>query len=247
MTEHRVLDLSLAARAFVPALGDYPAPLQAPAVHTWRGRMLNEYGSAQVFDALAADLDDAGFDAHLGGQCRHFAEEERHHGALCAAVVLALGEEPRGIVPVRAEYPAHGDAPPRAGALRNVIHVCCLSETVAVSLIGAERLQMPVGPLRDLLTRIYADEIGHARFGWKVLERIAPTFSAEERAAIERYLPVAFAHLEHHELALLPDAGVQAPAGGEKLGLCGGAGTRSLYFETVDSVIRPGLQRWFEC
>ena len=44
-----------------------------------------------------------------------------------------------------------------------------MSETVAVSLIGAERLEMPEGPLRELLTTIYADECAHANFGWRLL------------------------------------------------------------------------------
>jgi hypothetical protein len=217
--------------------------LQRAALATWRGRMMNEYASASVFEALGQQLISAGFAAEYAETCRGFALEERRHGILCGAVVTALGGAAKAELPTPAPYPAHLDAPARAAALRNVIHICCLSETVAVSLIGAERLRMPPGPLRELLTTIYADEIGHARFGWKLLERTAPTLSVDERAAIERYFPVAFAHLEQHELALLPD--VDAPAGGEVLGLCGGSEARALFYETLSEIIRPGLRRWF--
>jgi hypothetical protein len=119
-----------------------------------------------------------------------------------------------------------------------------MSETVAVSL-GAERLEMPDGRLRELLTRIYADELGHARFGWRLLEQIRASLDARERAAIEQYLPRAFAHLEAHELAHLPDR--DAPPNGSLLGLCSGKQARELLYETIDEVIRPGLRRWFHC
>ena len=48
-----------------------------------------------------------------------------------------------------------------------MLSICCLSETVAVSLIGAERIEMPDGELRELLTKIYADEVrpDHCRAG----------------------------------------------------------------------------------
>jgi hypothetical protein len=237
------LDLSQAARRFAPALSGYPAALRGSAIRTWRARMVNEYSSARVFEALGQQLAEAGFEAKLVRTCLGFAGEERRHGVLCGAVVVALGGEARASIDSPATFPTHPDAPPRAAALRNVIHVCCLSETVAVSLIGDERAQMPNGPLCDLLTSIYADEVGHARFGWRLLERVAGTLTATERLAVERYLPVALSQLEHHELAHLPD--VDAPPCGEQLGLCSGRDARQLFYDTVETVIIPGLQRWF--
>jgi len=207
--------------------------------------MQNEYCSSEVFEALSAQLHAAGFGASLVGECAGFAGEERKHGVLCASVVTALGGEATVRLQPLSPFPTHPDAPRRAAVLRNLIHICCMSETVAVALIGAERLEMPAGPLRELLSTIYADEVGHARFGWRLLERVAPELDAEERAAIERYLPTAFAHLTRHELAHLPDCA--APTGGAALGLCSGRGARVLFAETVASVIRPGLQRYFQC
>ena len=71
---------------------------------------------------------------------------ERRHGVLCGAVVEALGGEARAEVPERAPFPDHGDVSPREGALRNVLSVACLSETVAVSLTD------PGTPLRGTVT-----------------------------------------------------------------------------------------------
>jgi hypothetical protein len=228
----------------MPDLRGAPPELLRECVTTWRARMVNEYSSSVVFDGLAAQLEPT-FGAELARECRGFAAEERHHGVLCGAVVEAADGEARAEGLNHPAFPLHTDAPPRAAALRNVIHVCCMSETVAVALIGAERLEMPEGSLRRLLTRIWSDEVGHARFGWRLLECVGAELSPVERAAVERYLPTAFAHLEAHELAHLPER--DAPTGGAAYGLCSGTDGRALFYDTLERVIRPGLRRWFDC
>jgi hypothetical protein len=125
--------------------------------------------------------------------------------------------------------------------LRNVLSVSCLSESVAVALIGAERLRMPEGELRDLLTRIYADEVGHARFGWRLVTTEIPRLHADARARLGAYLAVAFAHLEAHELAHLPITG-PLPRGAEDVGVCDGADARGLFYATVTEVLVPQLE-----
>src|SRR5204863_6003737 len=126
-------------------------------------------------------------------EVRGFAAEERRHGVLCGAVVEALGGEALAEIPDGEEYPAHEDAvTPLEAALRNMLSICCLSETVAVSLIGAERIEMPEGELRDLLTKIFADEVGHSRFGWRTLARVAPTLDGATKERLGDYLEVAF-------------------------------------------------------
>jgi hypothetical protein len=233
------LDLRAAARARQPPLP--PAgPLTAAVIATWRGRMVNEHGSARVFEALSAQLAGIG-EVDGAAACLRFADEEREHGALCGAVVEAAGGE--ALAPARPddEFPLHADTRARAAALRNVLAVCCLAETVAVALIGAERHDMPDGPLRELLTRIWADEVGHARFGWVTLARLAPTLDADERAAVARYLPLALGHLEAHELAHLP-LGPSWPDEAARFGLCDGADARTLFYDTVTDVIIPQLE-----
>ena len=122
-----------------------------------------------------------------------------------------------------------------------MLSVCCLSETVAVALIGAERAELQAGPLRTLLTRLWADEIGHARFGWHFLAEAIPTLRADAIARTNAYLARAFAHLEAHERAHLPLVRLETDAAA--YGLCDGYESRALFYETVSSVILPQLAR----
>jgi hypothetical protein len=235
------LDLRAAAAEYRPSIPEL-SHLREAAIVTWRGRMINEHGSARVFEALAEQLRAAGLSESILAQCRSFAAEERHHGVLCGAVVEALGGEATAHVEVGPLVPAHEDAASALeAALRNVLSVCCLSETVAVALIGAERLEMPEGELRKLLTRIYADEVGHSRFGWRLLGALAPSLDETTRSRLGDYLVVALEHLVEHELAHLPITS-EPPAEGAVYGLCCGKDARALFFDTIETIIVPGLE-----
>lgn len=235
-----LLDLRDGARAAAPRVTASPA-VRARAIATWRGRMINEHGSAQVFEQLAAQMARAGFSAEASGACAAFAEEERTHGVLCGAVVEAFGGAAVAPALAEATLPEHEDVSRVEAVLRNVLSVSCLSESVAVALIGAERLRMPEGELRTLLTRIYADEVGHARFGWRLVTAEVPRLDADARARLGAYLAVAFAHLESHELAHLPITG-PLPDGAETAGVCDGAEARELFYATVCDVLVPQLE-----
>ena len=215
-----VLDLREQAQQRRPVVPELPA-LQVAAVATWRGRMINEYQSAEVFGALAAQAGRCGLSDAVVEQLREFEAEERKHGVLCGGVVEALGSEARAEVSTPRHLPEHADVPALEGFLRNVLSVSCLSETVAVALIGAERLEMPESPLRELLSEIWADEVGHARFGWRVAQELLPKLDEAARARLSLYLRVALRQLELHELAHLPLSSTPPPEG---VAADGGAG-----------------------
>ena len=210
------------------------------AISTWRGRMINEYSSAPVFEGLAIQLENAGFSLNEIEQCKQFAREERKHGVLCGAVLEALGAE--AIIPARPAhtFPHHENVSGVEGVIRNLLSISCMSETIAVALVGAERIEMPEGALRDLLTEIYADEVGHARFGWRIVQREVPALDEATKARLSRYLSVAFAHVEQHELEHL-SATSAPPAEGVELGVCNGADARALFYDTINEVIIPQL------
>lgn len=203
--------------------------------------MVNEHGSARVFEALAEQLEGLQMWPQAR-EARGFASEERRHGVQCAAVVEALGGQAVAARKAPEPMPVHDDAAtPTEAMLRNLASICCMSETVAVALIGAERLQMPKGSLRDLLDQILADEVGHARFGWRMLDLLLPRLDAAALGRLGAYLQVAFAHLVEHELSHLP-ADVRPPALGVEYGLCNGEDARRLLFETIEHAIIPGFE-----
>ena len=234
------LDLRIQARAKMPAVPHLPG-LAVPAQATWLGRMVNEYSSSIVFEGLAEQMASAGFADEEVAEVRGFAEEERGHGVLCGAVVEALGGRATAELLDQPPFPVHADVAPLEGVVRNVLSVSCLSETVAVALIGAERLEMPESELRELLTRIWSDEVGHARFGWRLVHRVVPTLDAAAKARLGAYLRVAFRHVEEHELAHLPESS-RPPGEGVALGLCSGPDARVLFYDTIETVIIPQLE-----
>jgi hypothetical protein len=234
------LDLREAAREHRPLVPELPE-LRGAAIATWRARMVNEYQSAAVFGALSLQARRVGLSAVVALQLAEFEAEERKHGVLCGAVVEALGGEARADVTLPRKLSEHAGTAPLEGFLRNVLSVSCLSETVAVALIGAERLEMPEGPLRELLSEIWADEVGHARFGWRVAQELLPQLDLAAKARLSLYLRVALRHLELHELEHLPLTS-SPPAEGATLGLCSGADARTLFYETVQHAILPPLE-----
>lgn len=236
----RALDLRRDAHALRPVLDTDPA-LRRAAIATWRQRMVNEYGSAAVFAGLAGQFEAFGASAAEVQAVADMADEERRHGVLCGAVVEALGGEALAALPPEETLPLHAEVDAREALARNLLSIGCLSETVAVALITAERTRMAEGPLRAILSEILADEVGHARLGWRWIARHAPNFDGGTRRRLGRYLALAFAHLEAHEHRFLP-LGQPLPPGAEQLGLCAGADARRLFVDTVETVIVPRLE-----
>lgn len=239
------LDLAGAARrvgfTLSPAeLAGLDPHAHAVAVATWRGRMINEHASARVFATLEHQLVRAGLPSRARDAARMVGDEHRH-ADLCAAVVEVLGGEAVAELPDLPAVPEHPDADPLEAVLRNVLSISCLSETVAVALIDAERRAAGPPALAELLTAIVADEVSHARSGWRLLEDCAPRLGPALRERLGDYLVLAFAHLTEHELAHLPPRPAPSPAA-EAIGVCDGPGARQLFFATVEQVIVPGLQ-----
>lgn len=239
-----LLDLRVEAADLARDLLDLPQLLpdeRDAAIRTWRGRMVNEHISARVFGVLLGQAMQAGISPKRQMELAVFATEELQHARQCASVVHALTGDARAHLPELPEVPLHGNVPPLEAFLRNLLSVCCMSETVAVSLIRAETLEIAPPQLKKLLDAILADEVGHARFGWSLLEEMAP-LDAELRARLDAYLPVALAHLVQHELAHLPAHDGMGQAAAE-VGVCSGLEARRLLRDTIEQVIVPGLEQ----
>jgi len=213
---------------------------RSSAIATWRARMVNEHISARVFAALIPQMMRAEIDADHQAAVAEMISDELRHARLCAAAALALGGDPRAELPPLTAVPEHLDASPLEAVLRNVISISCLSETVAVALIDGERLRAGPPALADLLKEILADEVGHARFGWRLLDELGPQIDDGMRLRLGDYLIDAFAHLRAHELAHIPARPAPSDVA-ESIGVCDGNDARTLLFETIEEVILPGL------
>ncbi|MEY3012050.1 MAG: hypothetical protein RIT45_785 [Pseudomonadota bacterium] len=239
------LDLGDVAPARAPQLHDAPAlnALERTiAIATWLGRMRNEHASARVFEALTEQARAAGLDAATIATLHQFRGEELRHGELCAAAAVALGGQAQVDLGERAAVLWHDDVDPLEGLLRNVLSISCLSETVAVALIASERLETGPIALQETLRAILADEVGHARFGWALLDRLAPRIGAARAERLSAWLRLAFGHVEQHELRELAP-GPSPSRAATDVGVCDGDEARRLFYETVETVIVPGLER----
>lgn len=211
------------------------------AIETWRGRMKNEYVSARVFENLLSQMQTVGVSLQRQEMVARMRDDELRHGKQCAAVVLALGGQAVSHIGQLPDVPMHRDADPLEGLLRNVLSVSCLSETVAVALISAERLHSVHPVLEKTLRTILADEVQHARFGWTLLDEVSGGLNPEMRRRLGDYLAPAFASLRHYEFNNLPEQCAPSSAG-EAVGLCDGPSARKIFMDTVESVIIPGLE-----
>jgi len=240
-----VLDMRAAARRRAVELPDLPELSDADravAVRTWRGRMVNEHISAQVWSSLLGQAMRATLPAKVLAGVAEAASDELRHAEQCAAVVSALGGQPVAHLPPLETVPDHAEVPPLEGFLRNLISVGCMSETVAVSVIRAEHAELDGSALSSVLDTILADEVQHARLGWEVLGLVAPLLDDGARARLDAYLVDALVHQVDHELAHLPLHNGASPEAAQA-GVCDGGFARAVFFDTITDVIVPGLER----
>lgn len=215
------------------------------AAATWRARMVNEHRSSAVFASLLPQLIEASAPFDVQTSVLRAATDEIFHATLCGDVVAAFGGAPEAEAEAElAPVPRRAGVDASERALRNVLFVGCLSETVAVGLLTEERELATEPWVKAVLEVILADEVAHARLGWQYLAARAPALDADARARVSAYLRVAFGYLEAKELELLP---VSPPMADEDLrareavGLCSGDGARDVFYGTLSSVIVPRL------
>lgn len=223
----------------LPELGAPPESELQAARHNWRERMVSEHASARVFSALVGQAMHAGLSRREVYELTRMAREELDHGLLCARALVALGGEAVADLPALDPIPAHEDAEPLEALLRNVLSVSCVSETVAVALVATEREQAGPPAIRRLLDQILKDEVGHARFGWRLLaER---PLSSALRDRLSDYLVDVFEHqlAFHSPFLTMPCSSAEGTA----IGAPHGRSSWLVFVETMRGVVIPGLER----
>ena len=221
------------------ARGALDASERAYAVTTWKRRMAGEYVSSRVFSALSTQALRAGFSHRVVEELARMAMEEVDHGRRCARVVAAFDEAPTADIPDLPPVPEHADAEPLEAFFRNVLSVSCCSETAAVALVGAEREVASTEELRGELARILADEVGHARIGWKLLDEAS--LAQPMRTRLSAWLVTCFLHQLRFHCASLSMPSVSEAS--LSVGVPDGPRNFDLFFATMQSVTVPELER----
>lgn len=216
---------------------------------TWRRRMAHEHQSSAVFSRLHPQLIEAEATIAIKVAVLESAIEELEHAVLAGQVAVLLGGEASLDVDLATEpLPEHEGCTPRERALRNAIFASCMSETVSVALLTAEREDTIEPAIRGVADRLLRDEIGHAKLGWLYLAETWPHLDDPEKRRTELYIPPALAHLERRMLEQMPLASPEAirdetwNAELRALGVLPSHEARELFFETKRDVIVPQLR-----
>jgi hypothetical protein len=130
------------------------------AASAWRARAASLLVSSRRIALLADCL--AGIDQARARECAAFASEDRRQAVLCAGVVEALGAEAH-IDLEAAPLPGGGGGPLEAASLAVQ---SCSHKTLLVASLGAARLPMMEGALRQRITDMWSVEMAHLAVLW---------------------------------------------------------------------------------
>lgn len=225
--------------------GRYSKATLESARAVWLQRMLHEHQSAAVFSRLLPQLIEAEATLDVKTSVLRMAMDELHHASLCGDVVEFLG----GVAEVEASLateplPEHPDATPLERALRNVLFVGCLSETIALAFLTEERAGTQEPYIDRVLTQLGADEVLHAKLGWAYVGEVLPKLDAPARERTRRYLPVALGAIEQrmlHSMPLAPPGERDRSRALAPLGILPARVARELLYDTLGQVILPQL------
>lgn len=222
--------------------GDYDPRAVELARRTWLERMVHEHHSAAVFSRLLPQLMSAEAPLEYKTSVLRMSMDELRHAALCGAIVEMLGGEPVAEADLETHpLPVHRGCTPKEIALRNVMFVGCMSETVALALLTEERELTTEPAVHAIVDQLAADEVLHARLGWSYLADTWPDLDEDARRRTDAYLPVAFGYLEQRMHGAMPLAAHEPPdhvlADMHALGCLDSVQGRELFEQTVREVV----------
>jgi hypothetical protein len=169
-------DLRAEARRAPCALPEVTPLVAAAAAASWRARAASFLVLAQRLRELADALADV--DQARARECTSFASEDRRQAVLCAGVVEALGAE--ALIDLEAApLPAGG-----GGSLEQAASLAaqlCSQKTLLVAQLGAARLPMMEGALRQRITEMWTIEMRHLALLWPVAADLVARLDAPAR------------------------------------------------------------------
>lgn len=142
---------------------------RAVLAQIWRDRCRAEASVGNVFDQLVGELAAVGAPAAVIELAQRAAQDEERHARVCQELAgLYAGQviefPSRTVRLVDAEHPDL-----RVRVALHVVHVCCISETIACAFVEACLDACEGTALAEVHRRHLGDEIRHARVGWAYL------------------------------------------------------------------------------
>lgn len=225
--------------------GEYPDDVIGMARRNWRKRMVHEHQSAAVFTDLVPQMMAAEAPLDFKTVVTRSGLDELRHAGLCGQVVEFLGGEAEAQADLEMhDLPEHPDVDRFQAALRNVVFASCLSETVSMALLTAEREHVEEPFIDRVLDQLTGDESLHARLGWVYLDECIDAHPERSREALADYLPVAFRGFENEMLGAMPlgNAPDDVLEEARKLGFSESSRARAILSDTIHEVIIPRLE-----
>jgi hypothetical protein len=246
--EYRFVDVALrpcepTSHTFDPSR-HRPEAIQK-AQRWWLAAMRSEYESASVFIDMATQLRQIASPLDVQTVVLRMAQDELRHAAICARVVEALGGEAKISAGRLPRTMPHPDCGADESVLREIIHGCCLSETVNVARLAKSVGEVGDPFIRDAFRLLLADERLHAQFGFYYLESRRTWLDAHPEIvrSLGRFLRYALATLEQHMGAVPLDARPRTEAE-LAIGLPDLTEQSSTFQETIINASVPGLERF---
>jgi hypothetical protein len=227
-------ELSLEAFAVFDPLRYAPSEV-ALGLQVWQLRALDEYRSLVGLTEFIGELTQAGFAFDALGIALRVLRDQGRHVELCRRMVSALGGELE--IPGESSWsPSDRTLPRERRIFRIIVGSLCIGETLSAQALAAASRSSEDPLAKAALTCLAADESIHGRFGWVLLDLIAPHLCPEDRADIELCLPY-FIQSAH-------DAFSQ---GGQPVshpfGHIEAAAQQQIYQQTLESKIFPGFTK----
>ncbi len=154
------------------SLASLPVPIRKRAAGVWAFRARAEAIAAGRFQQIARDLEGQGAPGVVVELSKQAAEEEARHIALCLKLVRAFGGRMESPPIPELEVEPHLARQDR-GLLLQVVHTCCINETLSAAVLGEMLRCARPGLVHDTVQEILRDEINHGRIGWALLSHEA--------------------------------------------------------------------------
>lgn len=223
-----------------------PAPIVSTerARTEWHNRVVAEYRSAALASSLLHKAILAGFPEHLLHTLLRIVRDELDHAALSHEIFAMLGGKDAPIAMSVDDLlmgPALRADTVLPELIDNIVRDFCLGETFAVPLFQAMRRPETEPRVRNVLTRILADEAIHRQFGWDALDEMLAQDGENVRAHVSSRLTT---WLMSFGAAYAPEAPVVPLSDEErKLGMIDLGEYKAIFAETIERDIRPRFER----